>query len=181
MLNFIVSTYLLALEVREISFWICPWGLGEVFKITELLMWIPPLFPGGLGFGVTMECRTSRNTGTQNTGTSRNIPEQSKKTRTPQENPEHPKKTRNTPNKTRNTPEKARNTPRKPGTPRKKKTEISKSRWRQYITACVSFSKLPPLIAHKIIWFDLHNLENIYKRHTGTILFLPASGIVMCP
>ena len=28
MLNFIVSTYLLALEVGEISLWICPWGLG---------------------------------------------------------------------------------------------------------------------------------------------------------
>ena len=55
MLNFIVSTYLLALEVGEISFWICPWGLGEVSKITELLMWIPPVFPGGLGVGVTID------------------------------------------------------------------------------------------------------------------------------
>ena len=83
-----------------------------------------------------------------------------------QENPEHPKKTWNTPKKTRNTPEKARNTPRKSGTPRKKKQMAH-----QYVTACVSFSKLAPLIAHKIIWFDLHNLENIYKRHTGTIFF----------
>lgn len=55
MLNFIVSTYLLAVEVGEISFWICSWGLGEVSKITELLMWIPPLLPGGLGFGVTID------------------------------------------------------------------------------------------------------------------------------
>ena len=55
MLNFIVSTYLLALEVGEISFWICPWGLGEVSKITELLLWIPSLFPGGLGVGVTID------------------------------------------------------------------------------------------------------------------------------
>ena len=54
-LNFIVSTYSLALEVGEISFWICPWGLGEVSKITELLMQIPPLFPGGLGVGVTID------------------------------------------------------------------------------------------------------------------------------
>ena len=38
MLNFIVSTYLLALEVGEISFSICPWDLGEVSKITNLLM-----------------------------------------------------------------------------------------------------------------------------------------------
>ena len=42
---------------------------------------------------------------------------------------------------------------------------------RQYVTLRVSFSKLLPLIAHKIIWFDFHNLENIYKRHTGTIFF----------
>ena len=52
---FIVSTYLLAVEVGEISFWICPWGLGEVSKITELLVWIPLLFPGGLGVGVTID------------------------------------------------------------------------------------------------------------------------------
>jgi len=55
MLNFIVSTYLLALEVGEISFWICPWGLGEVSKITNLLIWIPPLFSGNLGVGVTID------------------------------------------------------------------------------------------------------------------------------
>ena len=55
MLNFIVLTYLLALEIGEISFWICPWRLGEVSKITHLLMWIPPLFPGGLGVGVTID------------------------------------------------------------------------------------------------------------------------------
>jgi len=55
MLNFIVSTYLLALEVGEISFSICPWDLGEVSKITNLLMWIPPLFPAGLGVGVTID------------------------------------------------------------------------------------------------------------------------------
>ena len=54
-LNFIMSTYLLALEVGEITFWICPWSLREVSKITELLMWIPPLFPGGLGVGVTID------------------------------------------------------------------------------------------------------------------------------
>ena len=52
---FILSTYLLAVEVGEISFWICPWGLGEVSKITELLVWIPLLFPGGLGVGVTID------------------------------------------------------------------------------------------------------------------------------
>ena len=52
---FIVSTYLLAVEVGEISFLICPWGLGEVSKITELLVWIPPLFPRGLGVGVTID------------------------------------------------------------------------------------------------------------------------------
>ena len=35
---FIVSTYLLAVEVGEMSFLICPSGLGEVSKITELLV-----------------------------------------------------------------------------------------------------------------------------------------------
>ena len=124
-----------------------------------------------------------------------------RKPRTPQENPEHPqenqehpqkspelpKKTRNTPKKTRNTPGKHRPPPRKPGTPqkmpgtpRKKTRNLKKQMARQYVTAHVSFSKLPPLIAHKIIWFDLHNLENIYKRHTGTIFF-PASRFVMYP
>ena len=167
MLNFIVSTYLPALEVGEISFWICPWGLGEVFKITELLMWIPPLFPKGLGVGVTMACSTSRNTGTREHGT-----------------PEHHGTFWNT-RKIRNTPKKTRNTPRKPGTPQenpehpqenpehleKKPRNLKKQIYRQYVTARVSFPKLPPLITHKIIWFDIHNLENIYKRHTGTILF----------
>ena len=49
MLNFTVSSYLLALEVGGINFWICPWGLGEVSKIKELLVFmsIPPLFTGG--------------------------------------------------------------------------------------------------------------------------------------
>ena len=79
-------------------------------------------------------CSTSRNTGTRNTrtrntGTSRNIPEHPK-------NPEQPPKTRNTPQKTRNTP---------------KNPKSQNQMARQYVTALVSFSKLPPLIAHKLI------------------------------
>ena len=73
----------------------------------------------------------------RNTGTSRNIPE-------------HPK--------TRNTPKKPGTLPRKPGTPQenpehpgKKPRNLKKQMYRQYVTARVSFSKLPPLITHKII------------------------------
>ena len=58
--------------------------------------------------------------------------------------------------------------PKKPGTPQenpehpeKKPRNLKKQMALQYVNARVSFSKLPRLIAHKIIWFDLHNLENI--------------------
>ena len=95
------------------------------------------------------------------------IPEQPK-------NQEHPQKTRNTPRKPGTPPTKPGTPQKKPGTPQenpehpeKNPRNLRKQMARQY----VSFSKLPPLIAHKMIWFDLHNLENIYKRHTGTIFF----------
>ena len=65
-------------------------------------------------------CSTSRNTETRNTGTSRIIPEHPK-------NLEHAQKP--APKKTRN---------------------LKKQMARQYVTARVSFSKLSPLIAHKI-------------------------------
>ena len=156
-------------------------GFNRPFRLTRLICfvwkrndghWRHVVLPG------TPEHRnmTEHSATTKKPGTPPKNPEHSQENQEhSQENPEHPKKTRNTPKKTRNTPEKARNTPRKPGTPRKKKQMAH-----QYVTACVSFSKLPPLITHKIIWFDLHNLENSYKRHTGTI-FLPASRFVMCP
>ena len=74
----------------------------------------------------------------RNTGTSRNIPE-------------HPQKPGTLPRKP-GTP------PKKPGTPQEnpenpeKRNEISnKQMARQYVTARVSFSKLQPRIAHKII------------------------------
>ena len=87
----------------------------------------------------------------------RNITEHSgtpEKPGTPQKNQEHPQKTRNTRKKTRNTP-------KKPGTPqktwntsplqKKRNRNLKKQMARQYVTARVSFSKLPPLIADKII------------------------------
>ena len=116
---------------------------------------------------VFLACSTLRNTGTpEHHGTFRN----NRKTRnttknpgTPPKNPEHSQENQEHPKKTRNTP-------------KKKPRNLKKQMARQYVTARVSFSKLPPLIANKIIWFDLHNLENIYKRHTGTIFFYRLPG-----
>lgn len=78
------------------------------------------------------------------------------KPRTP---PRQKKKNRNTPQKNQNT---SQNTKSANMLPLKKSC------------AHELFYLLHPLIAHKIIWFHHHNLENIYKRHTVTN-FLPAS------
>lgn len=34
---------------------LCPWDPGKVSKITKMLLWISPLFPGGLRVGVTID------------------------------------------------------------------------------------------------------------------------------
>ena len=99
----------------------------------------------------------------------------------PQKTPEHPQKTQNTPKIPGHSLENQEYPKKSPEHPRKNPRNLKKQMALQYVTKHVSFSKLPPLIAHKIIWFDLHNLKNIYKCHTDTIFFLPASRFVMCP
>ena len=64
-----------------------------------------------------------------------------------------------------------RNTPKKLGTPLKilkKAQNMLPLKENQIYHGRMRFSKLHPLIAYKIIWLHLHNLENIYKRHTVT-------------
>ena len=118
-------------------------------------------------------CSTSRNTGTRNTGTrntgTRNTgtlehPGTSRNTQKPgtapkkpehlQENQEHRPKNPEHPQENQ---EHSQENPERPPKNRNLKKQIA----RKYVTTRVSFSKLPPLIAHKIIWFRLHNLENI--------------------
>ena len=132
---------------------ICIGKQGYVFYFTDFKKWC---FHGHVVLPGTPEHRniTEHSETPEKPGTPPKNPEHSQENQEhPQENPEHPEK---------------------------KPRNLKKQMYRQYVTARVSFSKLPPLIAHKIIWFDLHNLENSYKRHTGTI-FLPASRFVMCP
>ena len=143
----ILVTKMSLLEPEFLTNDVCPQCLADTHSLYHMFL---------------RACSTSRNSGTRNSGTrnsgtaehhgtSRNNPEQPK-------NPEHPPKTRNTPKKTRNTPrkpgtppKKPGTPPKKPGTPRKKTRNLKKQITRQYVTARVSFSNLPPLIAHKII------------------------------
>ena len=107
---------------------------------------------------------TSRNTGTSIHGTC--IPEHPKTRNTPS-----PPKTTTIPCKTRNTSQNSKNSAK--SLKQERANMLPLKNWNVY-HACVSFSKLHPLIAQKIIWFHIHSIENIYKRHSVTI-FLPAS------